>query len=202
MKNKAILVLLISISFMLIGLQTVFSQEQANTESQVPKEAISSAAVAGSIEQQEPKVTEEQQAPEAETMDQAPAVSKAEGEPEVQWLWGEVVSVDIQNKELTVNYLDYETDQEREIKIVVDNNTTYENAKELLDIKPKDPISIDYMTNSEGKNIARNISIEKPEAEQAVEAPVVTQPQATEPEVVQPEVAEPQATEPVTTEKQ
>ena len=36
----------------------------------------------------------------------------APSEPDVQWLWGEVISVDIQNMSLSVKYLDYEEDRE------------------------------------------------------------------------------------------
>lgn len=87
----------------------------------------------------------------------------AASEPEVQWLWGEVVSVDNLKNELKVKYLDYETDTEKEILMSINEKTTFENAKSLSDIKPQDTVSIDYEVNSEGKNIVKNISVEKPE---------------------------------------
>lgn len=83
-------------------------------------------------------------------------------EPEIQWLWGEVVSVDAQNNALVVKYLDYETESEKELNIVADEKTTYENVQSLLDVKPLDTVSIDYII-SDAKNIAKNISVEKPE---------------------------------------
>ncbi len=95
------------------------------------------------------------------------AVPPTQNEPETQWLWGEVISVDIQKNELLVKCLDYETDQEKEVAIAVDDKTTYENIKALLEIKPQDTVSVDYMVNPEGKNIAKNISVEKPQAEPA-----------------------------------
>lgn len=85
-------------------------------------------------------------------------------EPEVQWIWGEVVSVDTQKNELLVKYLDYDTDTESEIVMNVDDGTTYENINSLDQIKLQDNVSIDYIVDSTGKNIARNISIEKPES--------------------------------------
>lgn len=88
---------------------------------------------------------------------------------DVQWLWGEVLSLDPQNNALTVKYLDYETDTEKQITIVVNDETTYENAKALTDIKPLDTISVDYIIATPGKNIAKNISLEKPEAAPAEE---------------------------------
>lgn len=90
--------------------------------------------------------------------------SETQTEPETMWLWGEVISADIQKNELLVKYLEYETDLEKEITITVDDKTTYENIKSLTDIKPNDTVSIDYIVNPEGKNIAKNISLEKPEA--------------------------------------
>jgi hypothetical protein len=92
-----------------------------------------------------------------------PAVSEARTESETQWLWGEVVSVDILKNELVVKYLDYETDQEKEMTIAIDSKTTYENVKSAGDIKQLDTVSIDYIVSPEGKNLAKKISIEKPE---------------------------------------
>ena len=104
-------------------------------------------------------------AQEGVTATQAPTVEQilAPSEPEIQWLWGEVTSVDITNKTLLVKYLDYETDSEKEMTTNIDDKTTYENVKAIDEIKPLDTVSIDYIVNSEGNNIAKNISVEKPE---------------------------------------
>lgn len=101
------------------------------------------------------------------TPPQEPTVTEpaATSEPETQWIWGEVVSLDLQKNELVVKYLDYETDEEKEIAIAVDDKTTYENVKSLTEIVPKDTLSIDYIVSAEGKNIAKNISVEQPESE-------------------------------------
>jgi hypothetical protein len=84
-------------------------------------------------------------------------------EPEMQWIWGEAVSVDAASSSIKVKYLDYESDTEKEIAITVDNKTTYENAKSLEEIKAKDTVSIDYLVSPGGQNLAKNISVEKPE---------------------------------------
>jgi len=93
---------------------------------------------------------------------------------EAQWVWGEIVSVDAAKSEFTIRYLDYETDQEKEMTLGADDKTGYENAQSLADIKPKDTLSIDYIVGADGKNIAKNISVEKaeavPEPEQGTEA--------------------------------
>lgn len=102
------------------------------------------------------------------------ATPVTKNEPETQWVWGEVVNMDPQNKMILVKYLDYETDQEKKISITVDDKTTYENIKSIDEIKPLDALSIDYIVSPEGKNVAKNISLEKPE-----NAPKA-QPEATE----------------------
>jgi hypothetical protein len=97
-----------------------------------------------------------------------PPAEEVPSEPETLWIWGEVVSVDAAAKKVLVKYLDYETDTEKEINIVVDDKTTYENVKSVDEIKPQDTLSIDYMISPDGSNIARNISVEKPEGIQTL----------------------------------
>jgi hypothetical protein len=100
----------------------------------------------------------------------------APAETETQWLWGEVVSVDLQKNELLVKYLDYETDQEKEVKINVDDKTIYENASSMLEIKPLDTVSIDYIISPDGSNLAGNISLEKLENEGVLEEAIPEEP--------------------------
>jgi hypothetical protein len=82
--------------------------------------------------------------------------------PNTQWVWGEVASVDAQNRALKLKYLDYETDQEKEMVLNTDEQTSYDNIKSLEDIQPKDNISVDYVVK-DSKNIARSIGLEKAE---------------------------------------
>lgn len=99
-----------------------------------------------------------------ESVEQGGVIAEPKNEIEVQWLWGEVVGLDAQSRTMTVKYLDYETDQEKEISIGTDAKTTYENIKSIDELKPKDAVSVDYFATPEGRNIAKNISLEKPEA--------------------------------------
>lgn len=82
---------------------------------------------------------------------------KNESNPD--WLWGETVSVDAVNKTVTVKYLDYETDQEKQVVVTTNDQTTFENAASLAEIKAGDTLSIDYVAD-QGKNLAKNISVE------------------------------------------
>ncbi len=90
---------------------------------------------------------------------------------ETQWAWGEVINLDVQAKTLTLKYLDYETDQEKDLVLAVDEKTTFENIKSFDEIKIKDTLSIDYMVGSDGKNVAKNINLEKSDASPAAVTP-------------------------------
>jgi len=97
-----------------------------------------------------------------------------QNEPDILWAWGEVITLDPLAKSFTVKYLDYETDQEKEIVIATDDNTAYENIKSIDELKPRDTVSVDYIVSSEGRNIATNVGLELPEAMDSAEpqAPV------------------------------
>jgi hypothetical protein len=110
------------------------------------------------------------------SQEQAPADSEMKLEPDIQWLWGEVVSLDAAKGELSVKYLDYESDQEKEIMIATDSSTTYEGGKSFADIKPKDTLSIDYTLTPNGKNTAKNINIESSEVMQPWEGAISSEP--------------------------
>ncbi|MFH1458141.1 MAG: hypothetical protein ABIG31_03110 [Candidatus Omnitrophota bacterium] len=107
----------------------------------------------------------------AEEVMKGGAVPQSEGAGDIQWVWGDVVNVDTQNKALTVKYLDYETDQEKEISVSIDDKTTFENIKALGEVKAGDVVSVDYSASSDGSNIAKNISVEKPEAMTGMQEP-------------------------------
>jgi len=122
-----------------------------------------------------------------------PAASKeASSEPEILWVWGEVTAVDSASNKLSVKYLDYENDVEREISISLDDKTTFDNnAGSIAQLKPKDTVSIDYMVDPSGANIAKNISIEKIEAMPGEEMAPEAAPEAAKEETAVPVEAAP-----------
>jgi hypothetical protein len=81
-----------------------------------------------------------------------------------EWLYGEINSVDISGKSLTLTYLDYDTDIEKQATVLVDDKTIFENVKSLEEIKPQDMVSIDYIVGADSKNLASSISVEKLES--------------------------------------
>ena len=96
-----------------------------------------------------------------------------QNENDTQWVWGEVVNLDSTSKTITLKYLDYETDQEKDIVLTVNEKTTFENIKSFDEIKVKDTLSIDYTVAPDGKNIAKNIGLESPDSSAAVPAQTV-----------------------------
>jgi len=93
------------------------------------------------------------------TSSQQAAISK---DNDMQWAWGEVINLDNQAKTVTLKYLDYETDQEKELLLAVDEKTTFENVKDFDELKLNDTLSIDYVIGVDN-NLAKNISFEKPD---------------------------------------
>jgi hypothetical protein len=109
---------------------------------------------------------------------------------ESRWVWGEVTAVDTNLGQLVIKYLDYETDEVKDMLLIVDPEATFENISGLKDIKIGDYASVDYIVNKENKNIAKNISVEKPETPSGETTVIPQQPK------VMPEQTAPQATEP------
>ena len=90
-------------------------------------------------------------------MTPAPAAVTA---PDLQWIWGEVVSVNGAAQTLTVKYLDYDSDMEKTIDVMTDAATKFEEAKGIDEIKAQDTVSIEYLVK-DGKNIAKGITVER-----------------------------------------
>ena len=97
----------------------------------------------------------------------------SEEEGDMQWAWGEITNLDNQAKTVTLKYLDYETDQEKELVLAVDEKTTFENINDFNELKLEDTLSIDYILGADNKNIAKNISFEKSDTSSSVLAPEV-----------------------------
>ncbi len=116
-----------------------------------------------------------QEKPEIPEQDVPAAVSSEE--ENISWVWGEVKSVDPALSTATVIYMDYQTDEEKDLVLEVNTQTKFEGVDGLSLLKAGDTAGIDYSV-IDGKNIARNISVEKIEAlPEAVDEPV-TEPAA------------------------
>lgn len=104
----------------------------------------------------------------------APAKAAEVNPAEIQWVWGEVVAVDPAEKSISLKYLDYDTDEEKTMKIMVADGTTFEDAKGIEGVKVSDTVSVEY-GEQDGKNLAKVITVEKVDdvenGDQALTAP-------------------------------
>ncbi len=98
---------------------------------------------------------------EVKTLNQEPQVL------DLKWVLGEVTNIDLENKVISVKYLDYEDSEEKNISILIGSDTTFENIKSLEEIRPQDYLSLDYVFTQDGKNVAKNISLDKPKTVEA-----------------------------------
>lgn len=84
-------------------------------------------------------------------------------------LYGEAKTVDPDAGSISVQYYDYDNDEERTLSIMVDANTKLENAAALKDIAKDDWVDVVYSV-VDGKNVAKSIKVEKEEGEAPGEA--------------------------------
>ncbi len=88
--------------------------------------------------------------------------STTPAQPEEFSIYGEIVSVDQASNSIRAQYYDYDSDEERTINIMLDKNTSLENAKTLADIRQNDWADISYVV-SDAKFVAKSIKVEKEE---------------------------------------
>ena len=123
-----------------------------------------------------------------------PQVTKEEEPQEkaAEWVWGEVVSVDPQNKQVVIKHLDYESYEEVQMTLKVDEKTQFENIADLSEVKAGDHISVDYQVK-DGSHIAEFIVVEK---EETPGAPAAESSKEQKPTSVQEEVSPKEETVP------
>lgn len=146
-------------------------------ESQVeiqPEQPLSSAPLQAppAMSAEQPVMTSTEVAPaplsqaaapkEPEKVTQEKAMEKAP-ERTLEWVWGEVVGVAPEKKEIVIKHLDYETYEEVQMTLVVTDKTTFENASQLKDVRLKDHVTVDYYVK-DGANVSELIVVEKDSA--------------------------------------
>lgn len=100
----------------------------------------------------------------------AEATKAAISQPKDQTIYGEVQAVNAPSSTMTVQFYDYDTDEEKSIELSVAGDTKIENAPGLGSIKKGDWADITYMTQN-SKNMAKSIIVEKEEEVPAETAP-------------------------------
>jgi len=99
------------------------------------------------------------------------APADAAVQPQEISIYGEIKAVNPTANSMTIQYYDYDSDEEKSIDIATDNNTKMENAATVADIKQGNWADVIY-TAAGGKNVAKSIIVEKDEEAPAVEMPV------------------------------
>lgn len=103
---------------------------------------------------------------------QPPAVKEEAPQPKEIAIYGEVQAANTAAGSITVQYYDYDSDEEKTIEVTSDKDTKVENAGTIGDIKKGDWADITYIA-AEGKNIAKSIIVEK--EEQSTEPEMTTE---------------------------
>jgi len=106
---------------------------------------------------------------------QAPGGSPAEAAAKTNELsiYGEVQAVNVQAASMSVQYYDYDNDEEKTLEVSLDKDSKLENVKALGEVKKGDWVDVTY-TVTGGKNLARNVSVETEEVSAGDNAPVGT----------------------------
>jgi hypothetical protein len=91
-------------------------------------------------------------------------------EPKDLSIYGEVQAVNVQAGTMTVQYYDYDSDEEKNMDVAVDKDTKLENAKDLNDVRKGDWVDVTYAVSG-GKNLAKSVSVEKEEEPEPEPAP-------------------------------
>jgi hypothetical protein len=91
--------------------------------------------------------------------------------PQIDFLWGHVVSINTENGTILIGYNDIETNQDKQANISVTKDTVLENVTELKEIAPGDSASIDYTLSPSQDMIAKSIWIEKPQQNESEISP-------------------------------
>lgn len=126
------------------------------TDVVAPNETAAPAAQEAPTASAEPaKAVEAQKSPETKPT--------AEELKEIKWVWGEVASVDAANNKIIIKYLNYDTDAEETLTVLVDAATRFENAEGINAVKAGDNIGVDYSLSASAEAVAKSIALEKAE---------------------------------------
>ena len=78
-------------------------------------------------------------------------------------IYCEVKTVNTASSFLSVQYYDYDTDEEKDIQVVIGKDTKIENAASIAEIKVGDWVDCIYIVK-DSQNIAKSVVVEKEEA--------------------------------------
>ena len=96
----------------------------------------------------------------AQTASMAPVQSKT---ADIS-VYGEVRNINKDANSIAIQYYDYDSDEERSAEIMLNKDTKLDGAASIGDIRQNDWADVVYVI-SEGKNVAKSVSVEKEETE-------------------------------------
>lgn len=96
------------------------------------------------------------------------AAREEPAQPKELSVYGEVQSVNVPSNSISVQYYDYDSDQEKAAEITLDKNTKIENVTGIDKIAKGDWVDVIYAVR-DAKNVAVSLVVEKEE----LQAPVV-----------------------------
>lgn len=131
---------------MALAIVPVFAQEEKGAAAPAEGAAVSESEAPAAVETA---------APEA-------------GQPKDVSIYGEVLSVNAAANTMSVQYYDYDSDEEKTVELSVGADTKLENAASLNDVKKGDWVDAIYSSVG-GKNAAKSVMVEKEEAVQMPE---------------------------------
>ena len=129
--------------FVLLAVSPAFSQDESPAQAPAPEAVVETAAPVA--------------APAA-----AAAAVPAEAMAGDLSMYGEVRSVDVAASSITVQYYDYDTDEEKNADIAISAETKLDGAASLADIRQNDWVDVIYTTDGT-KNSAKSVIVEKEE---------------------------------------
>ncbi len=86
-------------------------------------------------------------------------------------IYGEVQAVNVQSSSISVQYYDYDNDEEKTLEVSLDKDSKLENVRALDAVKKGDWVDITY-TAMGGKNVAKMVSVETEEPAAENNAPI------------------------------
>ena len=106
---------------------------------------------------------------------QAPAAPPAEAAAKTNELsiYGEVQAVNVQAASISIQYYDYDNEEEKTLEVSLDKDSRLENVKAIGEVKKGDWVDVTYSVSG-GKNTAKMVSVEKEEPAAEDNAPVDT----------------------------
>ncbi len=88
-------------------------------------------------------------------------------------IYGEVQAVNVHAASISVQYYDYDNDEEKTLEVSLNKDSKLENVKAIDEVKKGDWVDVTYAAIG-GKNIASMVSVEAEEPAEEEDTPVDT----------------------------